>query len=345
MKVIKGIFLVGALCFLCSCTKKAEKKEIIDIAGDTVLIPVNPSKVVARTANSTSFMVAMGMKDKIVGTMDAIAANTWSKKFMSNIDEIPSYHWEPSIESLYEVDTDFVLLADPSICREFRSKGITAITYKQYSSEEIVKSVHLLGDIFGEDAKKFGEEWLEYYNDTLTSINNHIKDIDYEDRSGVYYIYGQANKGIYRSTGGNTINDEMIKLAGGRNVLENYSSSITKFTAEEVLNTNPDYIFVGGVYQNLFIEQLYDEEVWKEKEAIKKEQVYNIPLGFIPWDLYGVEFPLLLKYMCNKMYPDYQFDIIPETKAFMKKFYQIDLTDEEIQYMIKGLDENGERYY
>lgn len=344
MKISKLLSLFSVITLLSCSLNNGGVVEIFDIEGDKVLIKETPQRIVARTANATSFLVGMGLQEKVVGTMDAIAVNTWSNRFVSNIADIPSFPWEPSIESLYEVNADLVMLADPAICRKLRDKGITAITYKQYNEEEMLKSAELLSDIF-KDKKDYIEKWLSYYEVTMDKINNHIKDIDFEDRPKVYYVYGQSNKGLYRSGGGETINTTMIELAGGRNVLRDASSSITKFNPEEVLSKDPEYVFIGGVYQNLLIDQMKSDELWKSISAVKNNNIYHIPLGFIPWDLYGLEFPLLLKHICHTLYKDFEFDLITETKEFISEFYNIEFTDTEISFMAEGLNEHGVRFF
>ena len=70
---MKKIFIILNLFFLfliSACTLNGTGvKEITDLAGDQVEIVPSPERVVARTANSTSFLVGMGLQDRIVGTM------------------------------------------------------------------------------------------------------------------------------------------------------------------------------------------------------------------------------------------------------------------------------------
>ena len=75
---------------------------------------------------------------------------------------------------------------------------------------------------------------------------------------------------------------------------------------------------------------------------MKSQRVYNIPIGFIAWDFYGVEYPLLKLWVTEQLYPDLiNIDIHAETKDFYKEFYNVELSDTQIECILKGLSPDG----
>ena len=75
---------------------------------------------------------------------------------------------------------------------------------------------------------------------------------------------------------------------------------------------------------------------------IKNGNVYTMPIAVIPWDMYGVEYPLWILWTAKTLYPDLiDKDIIIETREFYKQFFDVELTDTQINYILNGLAPNG----
>ena len=56
----------------------------------------------------------------------------------------------------------------------------------------------------------------------------------------------------------------------------------------------------------------------------------------------SAETPLMLKYTAS-LFNDYEFDMKAEMKANIKKYFNYDLTDADVENMANGLDKNGQR--
>ena len=84
------------------------------------------------------------------------------------------YGYTPSAEAIYEAEADLVIVKDPASAADLRAVGITAITFTYGNSEELVKAVKMLGDVFGGEAKTFANKWTAYYNDTVDFIKDKL---------------------------------------------------------------------------------------------------------------------------------------------------------------------------
>ena len=322
-----------------------EKVTVTDINGDSVAVPRKINRIVCRSGNGTSFLVAMGLGDKLVGTADYVVTNPWVERFYSGISKLPQFRWTPNSEEIIALNADLVMFPDPEVCSSLRSDGVTALCYKQYHEKEIVDSAKLLGELFGDKAKAYTEKWLEYYNETEKYINEKIGSVKEEDRPRVYYIYGQSNKGLGRTAGGGSINEVMIEQAGGRFTTSDLSNDGPTITEEEAISRNPDVILIGGIYGSDLQEELEGKPEWSNVKAVKDKKIFRMPIGFISWDFYGVEYPLLKLWIAKQLYPELiDKDMLEETKTFHKEFYGIELSDNEVKYILNGLDPNGEKY-
>ena len=345
-KFICVLLVVLQILFISACAvqKSDEPVMLTDMDGIEIVLPESIKKIICRSGNGTSFLVGMGLGDSLAGTADYVVTNPWAELFLPGISEMPTFGWSPSAEELYAVGADLVMLADGEVASSLRDVGINAICYKQYNEEELLGSVRLLGELFGDDAKAYGNKWLDYYQNTVDYLSDALSSIDGE-RPKVYYIYGQSNKGPGRTSGGGSIEELWIEQAGGIFTTSDLPNDGPTINEEEAISRNPDVILIGGIYNSVLTETLLSSPEWSEVSAVKCGKIFSIPIGFIPWDFYGVEYPLLLLWAAQQMYPDIiDIDMHSKTKEFYDEFYDITLSDEQITYMLAGLSPDGGNY-
>ena len=332
-------------CFMASCgDRNGGTKTITDLNGDTVAIPSNPERIVCRSGNGTSFLIGMGYADRLVGTADYVLPNPWVDFFAPNVSNIAKFKWEPSAEELYATNADLVMLPDGEIAKNLREAGLTAVCYKQYNADEMLASVTFLKEVFSEDkdAQVYLTAWEKYYNDTVAYIADKIKDIPMSERPVVHYVYAATNKGVTRTVGGGGIYDTWAEQSGAILATKDYPAENNKVSEEELLAINPDYIMIGGVCEHVVAEELMANEAWSNADAVKNGRVYTMPIAVIPWDMYGVEYPLWILWTAKTLYPDLiDKDMLTETREFYKQFFNVELTDEQINYMLNGMAPDG----
>ena len=347
MKKILALFLsITLMCgVLISCgPANSETKSIVDLNGDTVTIPSNPMRIVCRSGNGTSFLIGMGYADRLVGTADYVLPNPWVDFFAPNVSNIAKFKWQPSAEELYATNADLIMLPDGEIAGTLRDAGLTAVCYKQYNEDELLASVKFLKEIFAddEDAQEYLTAWETYYNEIINYIANKIKDVPLSERPVVHYVYAASNKGVTRTVGGGGIYDTWAEHSGAILATKDYPVENERVSEEELLAINPDYIMIGGMSEHIVYEELMKNEAWSNADAIKNGNVYTMPIAVIPWDMYGVEYPLWILWTAKTMYPDLiDKDIIIETREFYKQFFDVELTDTQINYILNGLAPNG----
>ena len=349
-KIIVFIFIMLMFSFIsCGSYAKKDKKnvahttaerQISDIAGVTLSIPSEVNKIVCRSGNGTSFLIAMGYSNKLSGTADYVVTNPWGEIFCPGITSLPSFKWAPSAEELYATKTDLVMLPDPDVAASRRKVGLNAICYKQYNEQEIIDSAKLMGVIL--DNESYPKKWITYYNDISQYIDKKLSSVDINSRPLVYYIYGHSNKGVGRTAGGGSIENYWIEASGGKFITADLPNDGPKITKEEVIARNPDVIFIGGIYAESLMNELMTNVIYQKMPAVSNKRIYRIPIGCIPWDQYGVEFPLLKLWVAKCLYPDLiNKDLHKETKKFYKDFYNKNLSDNEINYILNGLTPTG----
>ena len=85
MKMIKIKTLsVTTVCLLflssmigCSNQNKKDGKKLIDCAGDEVVLPANPKRVINNVIYGGQIMITLGLGDYLIGVNEEIAETPW----------------------------------------------------------------------------------------------------------------------------------------------------------------------------------------------------------------------------------------------------------------------------
>jgi iron complex transport system substrate-binding protein len=160
------------------------------------------------------------------------------------------------------------------------------------------------------------------------------------DKVSVYYAEG--GKGLNTDPAGSQ-HTEVLDLVGGYNVAtvseEASGFGMSPVSMEQVLAWNPQVILVASdpAQESNVYEQIKTQGQWSTVAAVKDQQVYQIPRG--PFDWFdrppSVSRILGVRWLGNLLYPDlYKYDMRAEVKQFYRLFYQMDLTDEQIQTLM-----------
>jgi iron complex transport system substrate-binding protein len=119
-----------------------------------------------------------------------------------------------------------------------------------------------------------------------------------------------------------------------------------KPSAEEIMAQNPEVVVLGGIYQNKHIVEIESTEPYKFLDAVENNQILSIPVGFVMWEQNSIVLPLFIYDQANKLYPDlFDFDIVNLTKTSYESYFDVTLTNQQIEYMLNGLCPNGTQMY
>ena len=127
---------------------------------------------------------------------------------------------------------------------------------------------------------------------------------------------------------------------GARNAAEEVpaDNSNAVITMEQVYKWNPDVIFITN-FTPALPEDLYGNKIgghdWSAVQAVKERAVYKMPLGTYRSYTPGVDTPVTLMWMAQKVYPELfkEVDMRKEVRNYYKKLYGITLSDRQIEQM------------
>ena len=185
-----------------------------------------------------------------------------------------------------------------------------------------------------ERAKKL----VTYAQNNLTRIEKSVDDLNNIPRKKVYLAQGK--NGLMTECIGN-MQSQIIPLVGGINVhkckgLKEGNSRKSKITLETLYKYDPDVIFI---WDKSFYDSIKDLRTWRNLRAYKNNQIFFSPISPFNWLSRP---PSLMRFlgaiwMHNKLYPEhFKIDINKEIRNFYKLFLHLELTDKQINTLIKG---------
>ena len=342
------IIATSGLCVFTACDKpnNADTITVTDMEGTQVVIPKEVKKVSCISQSATDLMIAFGLGEKIVGTYRSFTYNPWAAELYPAARNFKAYSYSVSAEELLSDGIELVIIQDTENAEAFRNAGIPVVAVHQYSpngafDDEVYEVAKLLGDIFGGAAKVKADAWIKDVQDTITEIKTAIGTVNSEKT--VYYVNGEKQKGLYYSDGGNSMISRVLDVANVRLATETYEViNVHKVSDEEMVSLNPYAMIIGGAYQNYLIDQLNDSSVWSALDCNQQGRVYRIPVAMVGIENVSAETPVMLKYIASLFNQSYEFDMKVELKANIKKYFNYDLNDTDVENMCNALTKNGE---
>lgn len=346
-KALWFIILVAIVLTMVSCgnTQKDETVTVVDMEGTEVSIPKNVSRVACISQSATDLMIAFGVGDKIVGTYRSFTYNPWTVELYPAAANFKAYSYSVSAEELLADRIELVIIQDTENAEAFRNAGIPVVAVHQYSptgafDEEVYQTAELIGEIFGGEVKAKAAAWIKDVKDTIEEIRAVVGDGSSE--TSVYYVNGEKEKGLFYSDGGNSMISRILDIAGVCLATEKYEvKNVHKVSDEEMIALNPYAMLIGGAYQNKLADQLSASEVWSALECNQAGRVYRIPVAMVGIENVSAETPVMLRYAASLFCDAYDYDVRSGLKENIKKYFNYDLTDQDVENMCNGLTKSG----
>lgn len=256
---------------------------------------------------------------------------------------------ELNMEELLKLKPDVVFYAGGEEERQqFVNAGIPAVGFSTVTPngpntiETLNAWISLMEQVFEEGSKVTGI--TEYAKEAQDEINKRLADIPEDQRKKVLMIghYSDTNFTL----GG--FSDYWISVTGGVNVGKGTQGNVNM---EQVYSWAPDIMFISTL-SDFFPEDFYNNTTvegadWSGVPAVINKQVYKFPLGMHRWWPPSTDAPLSLWWIAKTTYPEKFEDINMDEKIkeYYKKFYGMDLTDEDVNSILNPVKGVGRTYY
>ncbi len=324
-----------------------ETRVITDHTGAEVTLPAEIDRVVIASLMPlpSVYCLFRGSADDLVGmhpSSMAAAENSYLINVFPELGDVDTsfvVNGEMNIEQLLALDPDVVFYSATNTeeREKYDAAGIPAVGFSTAVAgfdvvETYAKWIELLGDIYGDSEK--ADTIIEAGRETAAEIKAVTDTIPAEDKPDVLILYHYSD-GVIKTSGTGFYGHYWIESAGGRNVAEELKST-PEINMEQIYEWDPDIIFITN-FSPYLPEDFYNNTIeghdWSAVSAVKNGQVHKFPLGMYRWFPPSSDAPLSLMWLAKKIQPELfaDIDMDAEIKSYFEKYYNVTLTDDDIQ--------------
>jgi iron complex transport system substrate-binding protein len=317
--------------------------DIVDSAGRKVAVPAHVERVIAAGPPASALLTILA-PDKLAGwnrQPDAaeVAFLPAATRNLPVIGRLTGRGNTANLETIVaakpDVIVDFGTVAETYISLADRIQQQTGIPYLLIDGKfaQTMPALTLLGSALGvTDRAKLLAARMQAIFDRIDAV---LRAVPETKRPRVYLA--RRDDGLETSYRG-ALNTEIIERAGGINVVDTgqLQGGLVNVSLEQVLAWNPDTIIT---VDPKFAAAAPTLAGWRNVDAVQKKRVYlspRLPFGWID-DPPSLNRLLGLAWLGHVFYPaDDPGDLRAETREFYDTFYQVDLSDAQLDQLLTG---------
>jgi iron complex transport system substrate-binding protein len=342
-KFLRFLFGLGAL-LAAALPGPLWARDIVDSAGRKVAIPDHIERVIAAGPPASALMTIVAPQ-LLIGWQRAPAPADLPflppvTRNLPVIGRLTGRGNTANLETVVGAKPDLILdfgtLSDTYVSLADRTQEQTGIPYLLIDGRltQTVPTLNLLGDVFGlADRAQALAAQVQAIFDSTDAVLRAVPD---NARPRVYLA--RRDTGLETSYRG-SLNTEIIERAGGVNVVDTgpLQGGLVDVSLEQVLAWNPDTIITADAN---FAAQAPTAAGWRDVAAVQKKRVYvspRLPFGWIdePPSLNRL---LGLAWLERVFFPGrVSGDMRAQTRDVYKLFYQVDLTDAQLDQLLAGV--------
>ena len=328
--------------------KTEETRIVVDHTGAEVELPAEIDRVVITsiTPLPSVYCLYRGSTEGLVGLSPssmAAAENSYLATVYPEIKDITTEFYtgdEINLEELMKLEPDVVFYSasKPNEKEMYENAGIPAVGFSvslaDYNSvETYVGWIELLSQIYGDDGGKTAE-MIALSRTVESEILEKTANLTEDEKPRVLILFNYGNGKIVTS-GSKFFGQYWLETTGAINVASELTGQ-AEINMEQIYEWNPDMIFItnfSAVNPEDILTNSIEGEDWSQVKAVQDGKVYKFPLGMYRWFPPSSDTPLALMWLAKQVQPelfDY-IDMDAEIKDYFAKYYQVELTDADIQ--------------
>lgn len=269
--------------------------------GSPVTLPCHPRRIIAANSNAAEMLIAIGAKDTIVGVTQSTTNVSYIMEKIPQAENIGD--WQiPSVEKILALHPDVVIAyasSKPKNMDQLAAANITVVYLDCFRLSTLAHDARALGILTGKSNE--AEVYAREVEDSAAEVTGRVKKIPADRYPSVY----SESYTDYTVSGPGSGSDEILTLAGGKNIAAEVASSSAKISTEWVVARQPAYIFKVISSGNLkpFSEihaGLVSRPGWETIPAVKNDRVYLFANDI----QYGPRAYIGLAYAAQFLHPD-----------------------------------------
>ncbi|MEU7208857.1 ABC transporter substrate-binding protein [Streptomyces sp. NPDC044989] len=260
----------------------------IDNCGVKTTYDRPPSRVVTIHQHPAELMLALGLKDRMVGT--AFPDSAVLPELKKDYEAIPELaEKEPSFEKVLDAEPDFVYGGYGSAFAEkegrsrkaFADAGIDTYLNREYcgkgqvTMKDTYDEIRTIGKIFG--VPKRADKLVTELQGRVAKATAEVEG----EQEVPVFVYDSGDKSAF-TAGGKGLGTDLIRLAGGKNVFADLDEVFGDVSWEQVVERKPeviaiyDYAGAGSVEEKKKF--LLSQTALADVPAIRNKRFVVLPL-------------------------------------------------------------------
>jgi len=273
--------LIISILLMASCSSQAPPLKSgapyevigIDDLGREVRFNHPPQRIVSLDPSITEILFALGLNNEVVGVTDYC---DYPEEARSK-SKVGGY-LDPNIEATALLEPELVVTTlktdTPRLIQQLENFGIKVFVLDPQKIEDILENISSLAKL------TYREERAKQLVGTFKEKLNEVKrKVDGISRPGVFLEMG-ADPLI--SVGPGSFANDLIEIAGGRNVASQSSSRYSRYTLEEILLADPEVIIICSmVPDDPCLAQKRWWKRWTNMSAVRNGRIYVVEANLI----------------------------------------------------------------
>ena len=246
---------------------------IIDDTGSVITIPEEPQRIISTAPSNTEILFSLGLENKIVGVTNYC---NYPEK-ANNVEKIGEMT-PLNLEKIASLKPELILgygLYQLGEIAPLKEAGYNIIIIEPMTINETLKSIRMVATICGIPEK--GNSLVESLTQRINKIKTKTSNIDIFKRPKIFI------GGIYETIwtpGEGTLFNELITLAGGRNIAAGLPGW-AKISPEFVVKEEPEIIIIpigamGPADESNIKENISKRAGWSNVPAIKSGKIFVV---------------------------------------------------------------------
>ena len=261
------VAVVSALALaLVACardTSPAPTSRATDDFGDTLVLRAPPRRIVSLNPSTTELLFAIGAGGRLVGRT---TYDRWPESALALPDLGPGLR--PNVEGVLAARPDLVLLYasddNRDAARRFRAAGVATAAYRVDRIADFRRVTLALGALTGDSVS--ARLTVDSVGATIARVRAATASLP---RPTVFWpLYDQP----LLATGGGSFLNELIDVAGGRNVYGALPEPSPRIAVEDLLKRDPEIILVSPESRPRYL----SDPRWRALRAVRQGRVLAV---------------------------------------------------------------------
>ena len=258
--VLVLIFLLQAVLLIAG--------SVTDQVGRTLVVPENPTRVIALAPSITEIIYDLGQEKRLVGV-------TQYSTYPSEAESLPR------VGSYVRLDIEKIVALKPDLCLATKdgnpkhivdkivSLGIPVYVINPQNLQQIMDTITRLGSLL--HSEQTAAALVSDMEKRIGQVQARVKNMP--DRPRVFF---QIDAEPLFSAGTDTFIHELIELAGGINTTAG-EVSYPRYSWEDIIVLQPEIVLISSMAGGLAPEYLLNSwKKWNLLSAVKNDQIFVV---------------------------------------------------------------------